>query len=253
MAENDGGPSLELPSFGLRRRKKDRRAEVAQEAAADEQTEPPAAPADEASTDLRASEPVAEPVAEAATQPVAEADTEPAAEPTADPTAEPTSEPDAELSAPVAPAEAGGAEEPVQEAEPRKVRTARRPRNRWVGAGLVGLLAGFALVFATNATLRACDAAKGTSSCGGPGLFLLLAILLLILVGSRSLLKLWGFDDAGTVAFLGLGLTAIVALLFLTAHLLSITMVLVIPALCVATFLIGGWLATTMAEADSSE
>jgi len=39
---------------------------------------------------------------------------------------------------------------------------------------------------------------------------------------------------------------------FLTAHLLSPAMVLVIPAISLVTFLTGGWLAANMTEADEA-
>jgi hypothetical protein len=77
-------------------------------------------------------------------------------------------------------------------------------------------------------------------------------ILVLIAVGATRLLRWWGFGDAGIVSFLGIALTAIVALVFLTGELLSATMVLVIPLLTAFAFMIGDWMSSIMSEADQS-
>jgi len=212
MADQDHGPSLELPSFGRRRRKK----------AQSDAPEPSPSPEPEPETALP---PVAEPEDTTPTEVLAPTPVEP--------------EPETAL----APAKAPKAPKPPKPS---------RQRTRWIGAAMIGLLSGFALVGLINATLRACDAARGTASCGGPGLFVLFIILALITLGATRLLRFWGFQDSGTVAFLGIALTAIVALVFLTAHLLSLTMVLVIPLITALAFVISDWISATMTEADQS-
>jgi hypothetical protein len=239
MSDQDQGPSLELPSLGFRRRKK-----AKPEAAEPESTTEAAdAPADEAPTEVieQVAEPAAEPVAEPVAELVAEA-LPPVAEPAA---VEPARE------AP-APAQPGEEPTPIAPAKKPKERKPRKPRTRWLGAGGIGLLAGFAIVGLIGLTLQACDSATGTTSCGGPGLFVLLAILALITVGATRLLRMWGFSDAGTVAFLGIALTGIVVLVFLTTHLQSLGMVLVIPMITMFAFLISDWVSATMSEANES-
>ena len=228
MSDQDQGPSLELPSLGFRRRKKAKPEAVEPEST----TEAAFAPADEAPTEVI--EPVAEPVAEPPTEVLP-----PVSEPAA---VEPTTE---------APAPAQPDEEPTPIA-PAKEPKQRKPRTRWLGAGGIGLLAGFAIVGLIGLMLQACDSARGTTSCGGPGLFVLLAILALITVGATRLLRIWGFTDAGTVAFLGIALTGIVVLVFLTTHLQSLGMVLVIPMITMFAFLISDWVSATMSEANES-
>jgi len=163
----------------------------------------------------------------------------------------PVAEPAAVQPASEAPAPAQPDEEPTPIA-PAKERKLRKPRTRWLGAGGIGLLAGFAIVGLVGLMLQACDSARGTTSCGGPGLFVLLAILALITVGATRLLRMWGFTDAGTVAFLGIALTGIVVLVFLTTHLQSLGMVLVIPMITMFAFLISDWVSATMSEANES-
>ena len=224
MADQDQGPSLELPSFGLRRRKKAQ----PEEAEPASETDDSAAPAPEATDEPVDAEPTE------VLEPVAAAESEAQHEPVAAPA--PSRRAAKRANAPRAP-------KPVKPG---------RQRIRWIGAAMVGLLSGFALVGLINATLRACDAARGTTSCGGPGLFVLFIILALITLGATRLLRFWGFQDSGTVAFLGIALTAIVALVFLTAHLLSLTMVLVIPLVTAFAFVISDWISVTMSEADQS-
>jgi len=224
MPDQDQGPSLELPSFGLRRRKK----------AQPEEAEPAS------ETDVSAA-----PAAEAPFEPVAAAPTQ-VLQPVA------AEAPGADREPVAAPAPSRRATKPAKAPKAPKPAKPARQRIRWIGAAMVGLLSGFALVGLINATLRACDAARGTASCGGPGLFVLFIILVLITLGATRLLRFWGFQDSGTVAFLGIALTAIVALVFLTAHLLSLTMVLVIPLITAFSFVISDWISVTMSEADQS-
>lgn len=227
MADQDQGPSLELPSFGLRRRKKAQSEEAEPTSETDVNAAPPTKPIDEP-IDAEPTE-VLEPVVAAES----EADREPVAAPGPSRKATKT------------------AKAPKAAKTPKAAKPARQ-RTRWIGAAMIGLLSGFALVGLINATLRACDAARGTTSCGGPGLFVLFIILALITLGATRLLRFWGFQDSGTVAFLGIALTAIVALVFLTAHLLSLTMVLVIPLVTALSFVISDWISATMSEADQS-
>ena len=230
MSDQDQGPSLELPPLGFRRRKK----------AEPEAAEPESAPQEVAESDTEPSEPAAE-----------------APEPTAvdEPTQviETVAEPAAEEPAPVVlVAEPAPARRARAAKAPRAPSEAPAARTRWLGAAVVGLVAGLALVGLVGVTLQACDAARGNTSCGGPGLFVLFIILALITVGATRLLRWWGFGDAGTVAFLGIAVTAIVVLVFLTAHLQSLSMVLVIPVLTGLAFVLSDWVSATMNDADRS-
>lgn len=220
----DQGPSLELPSLSFRRRKK---------AAAEPASVPDEAPKAEA---VPAPEPM--PEVEAVPEP--------------EPTQVLTPVEPRRVKVVKTPKAPKAPKEPRPPKAPRAKSRREKPRSRALGAILIGLLSGFALVGLINATLHACDAARGTSSCGGGGLFVLLIILGLIVLGATRLLRLWGFGDGGTVAFLGVALVAIIAMVFLSAHLLSLTMVLVIPVMTAVTFLVGSMVSSTMAAADQS-
>ncbi len=81
---------------------------------------------------------------------------------------------------------------------------------------LVGAVVGLAAVLLTWGSLRLCDVATGTASCGGgPGLLLLVAILIALTYLGGWLLRGFGISDAGSTSFLAVGLLAVVAMLFL--------------------------------------
>ncbi len=113
-------------------------------------------------------------------------------------------------------------------------------------AAITGVVIGFLLVGLVNLALHACDWLNGTKSCGGPGLFLLLAILVVLMTLGTRILRAWGREDAGTVAFLGVGLAAVIALVLLADQLLSPWMVGVIPAVTVVSFLLAHWVSDTI-------
>jgi hypothetical protein len=202
---NDG-PSLELPSFGLGRKRK---------------------------------------AAEPSTDAVAEPPSEPPPEPSPEPPPEPTPVP-----APVEPA----AVDPVVVSEEapgaRKASRERRPPSVGgpVAAALTGLVVGLLMVGLSWGSLRLCEVARGTSSCGQPGLVVLLAILAVLVVVGRLLLRTLGIDDAGSISFLGVGVVAVVTLLFLVGALFQWWIVLVLPAVSVASFALAHWVSTAFVE-----
>ena len=65
---------------------------------------------------------------------------------------------------------------------------------------------------------QGCEAVRGVGSCGGIGLFALLAVLLIeVLLGVRPAQGVAAADPTST-SFLGVGLVAVMALLFFLAH-----------------------------------
>jgi hypothetical protein len=185
----DDGPSLELPSFGLGRKRK-------------------------------------------------------AAAPSADAAAEPTPEP-APVAEPDEPAEhsdeTGGTRQAPRERRPPSV-------GGPVAAAVTGLVVGLLMVGLSWGSLRLCEVARGTSSCGQPGFVVVLAILALLVVVGRLLLRTLGVEDAGSISFLGVGVIAVVTLLFLVGALFQWWIVLVLPAVSVAAFALAHWVSTAFVE-----
>jgi hypothetical protein len=205
MAEKDpgnDGPSLELPSFGFRRKRK-----------------PAADPAEPQFV-----EPESEPEA-----------SEPAA-----------LEPEPTRNEPVEPPDAP--EEPAPGVR-KASRVGSLPAIGGQAAAIVtGLVVGALLVGLVWGSLRLCEVVRGTSSCGQPGFLVLLAILVLLVLVGRSLLKGFGVDDAGSTSFLGVGVVAVVVLLFLSGQLFEWWTALVVPAAAAVSFALAHWVSTAFVE-----
>lgn len=146
---------------------------------------------------------------------------------------------------------------PKEPKEPRAPKEPRPPRDLslpgWlqgrVAATLTGLLVGLFIVAATVLALQGCTAVRGTPSCGGgPGFFLLVAILLLGILLGAALLRLADVPSAGSTSFLAVGLTSVLSVLVLVDHLLDWWMIIAIPLISIATFVLSHWVSTTFAE-----
>ncbi len=107
---------------------------------------------------------------------------------------------------------------------------------------------GALIVAATAGSLRLCTEVKGTSSCGGPGFFLLVAILIAAVLVGAGLLRAAHVPEAGSTSFLAVGLLSVVALLFLVGQLFAWWMIIVIPIVSVCTFLLSYWVTTTFID-----
>lgn len=160
--------------------------------------------------------------------------------------------------------------EPATEAEkprrrPRVRRPRAAPRNRsqaraprtlaapaWldgrVAAMVTGLVVGLLIVIATALSLRLCDLVQGTTSCGKPGSFLLVAILVLGVVAGSLMLRLAKVADPGSTSFLAVALMSVAALLFLIDQLFAWWMVIAVPLISVGTFALSHWVTTTFTE-----
>jgi len=144
------------------------------------------------------------------------------------------------------------AEPPAPTEQERRPRSRRLPRGPvltgYPASGLAGLLVGALMVGLTAGSLRACEGIRGTATCGGPGLLILVVILILLIMVGQVLLRLFQVPDPGSTSFLAVGLIAVVALLFLIDVILDWTMIIVIPLIGVATFLLSHWITTAFVE-----
>jgi hypothetical protein len=138
------------------------------------------------------------------------------------------------------------------EIEPGARRRRRTPRLRRLGgmpaALLTGVIVGLGLVGLTWAALRGCEAIQGTPSCGGTGYPMLVAILALLVVVGWLLLRLNRVPEPGSTSFLAVGLTAVLALLFLVDSLMDHAMIVVLPVLCAGAFAAAYWVTRTFSE-----
>ncbi|HEX6148768.1 hypothetical protein [Nocardioides sp.] len=136
---------------------------------------------------------------------------------------------------------------PVEHPEPGEPSAGPRVTGR-VAAILTGLVVGALLVGLVWGSLRLCEVARGTSSCGRPGFLVLLAILALLVVVGRVLLDRLGVADPGSTSLLGVGVVALVVLLFLTGELFEWWAALVVPAVSMAAYALAHWVSTNFVE-----
>jgi hypothetical protein len=135
---------------------------------------------------------------------------------------------------------------------PATPREPRPPREPWLtgrpAAILTGLVVGGLIVAATAGSLRFCTEIKGTSSCGGQGFFLLVAILVAAVVIGAAMLRFAQVPEPGSTSFLAVGLLSVAALLFLVGSIFQWWMAIVIPLVSMAAFLLSHWVTSTYAD-----
>mgnify|MGYP000654523396 CR=1 FL=1 len=250
------GPSLEAPTLGLGKLFGRGRAEKKQ------------APADAPTT--QAAEPVQEPVQEPAPEPEAATEPQPVVEETPEaeqtraipvqteaPAYEPEPVPEP-APAPLAtmleeqPVAAAPAQEPTEEPiEQRGPRIVMPPMSGRLASTVTGLLVGLLVVVLTAGSLQACEAARGVATCGGgPGFALLVTVMATMVLLGGLMLRLAKVPDPTSTAFLAVGLLCVFALLFLVESLDSLWMIVVIPVVSVATFVLSHWVTTSVIDQD---
>ena len=114
----------------------------------------------------------------------------------------------------------------------------------------VGALIGLLAVLLTFASLKLCELVRGTDSCGGPGLLLLVATLVMLTYVGGWLLRGFGIDDPGSTSFLAVGLLAVLAMLFFLDVIYNWWMVIVIPLVAMATYALSWWVTTRFVDVD---
>jgi len=117
-------------------------------------------------------------------------------------------------------------------------------------AAVTGLAVGITGVMLTTLGLGGCEALRGTSTCGRPGFFMLVAILLVMVLVGAALLKLWQVTDPTSTSFLAVGIVTVIAMLVLLDVIFSPWMFVVIPALGVLAYVGSHWVTTRFSEGD---
>jgi hypothetical protein len=235
MAEKENGEdpqvNLEMPSIGFGRKKRRKESEDADDSVT-EAIEPVPAPSPE---------PWPEPSEE--TRPLYVDDVPPQVPATEAPIPEALP---AEAAPPVA---AEPAREPAARRAPKPPRAPRPPLIPGLAAAiLTGAVVGGLTVGLTYLALQGCEAARGTDSCGGPGFFILIAIMVLAVVTGGWLLKFFQVTDPGSTSFLAVGLAVVIALLFLIDVIFEWWMVIAMPLVFVATYALAHWVTVRYIE-----
>jgi hypothetical protein len=237
----DEGPSLEMPSFSLRRKKKQ---------APEDDVAPEPAPTPEPTPEP---EPEPEPLPEPVTvEPLADEPT--ATLPVPTPAPEATREPAPAAEAVTEP-EPVTVEQPVDEQTPDPVpaepkRRRERPSITLPGlpaAAITGVVVGALAVLLAWLAGAACSAVRGTSSCGGAaGLPLLLVGLVVLAYAGSVLLGVLGVRDAGSTSLLGVGILSVLVLVFLLGSTDEWWIVLALPVAAVIAYCASWWVTTAV-------
>jgi hypothetical protein len=105
----------------------------------------------------------------------------------------------------------------------------------WAAAG-AGLAVGLFGAGLTYLAMAGCEAVRGTSTCGGPGLVVLLAVLAVMTLLGAVLLRAWQVAHPGSTSLLAVGLVAVVVLLLLVDTIFAAWMFLAVPVLGAGAF-----------------
>lgn len=111
---------------------------------------------------------------------------------------------------------------------------------------IVGVVIGLLACGATWLSLQGCEAIRGTSSCGGPGFLVLLVILVLLVLAGSLLLRMFRVPESPSTSFLAVGLLSMLTLLILTNWIFEWWMVLIIPPLAAACYVVAQFVTSTI-------
>ncbi|CAA9374371.1 MAG: hypothetical protein AVDCRST_MAG47-1500 [uncultured Nocardioidaceae bacterium] len=109
-------------------------------------------------------------------------------------------------------------------------------------------MVGLAGCLLTYVGLQGCELMTSTGSCGGPGLLILIVILVAMVLLGAAILRVLRVPDPGNVSFLGVGMLTVVALVFLADYLYEPWMFVVVPAVTAVSYAIARWVTTLYAE-----
>ena len=115
-----------------------------------------------------------------------------------------------------------------------------------------GFIGGLTVVLAW-ATAQGCAAVRGVGTCGGYGVFALVAILGIDVIIATGILRMCRVIDPATTAMLGVGLVALLAMVFFLGETQSFAMVYVIPTLMAVTFGFAWWVTAAIAQRADDE
>jgi hypothetical protein len=117
-----------------------------------------------------------------------------------------------------------------------------------VAAAVTGLLVGVVGAVFTYLSLRGCEAVKGTESCGGTGMPILVVILALMVLVGAAVLGAWGVEEARSTSFLGVGVLCVILLVALIEELFSGWMFVAVPVLAALSYVVAHWVTTAFVE-----
>lgn len=139
------------------------------------------------------------------------------------------------------------------EADDREPRRRRElPLSGLPAAAVTGVVIGGLAVLLSWLATTSCEAVRGTSSCGGgPGLLILVAVLVLLAWAGAWLLGRFGVPEAGSTSLLAVGIMAVLVMVFLLGSTDEWWMVVAIPVVTVISYGISWWVTTSVMDGDA--
>ena len=119
-----------------------------------------------------------------------------------------------------------------------------------VATALTGLVCGLVATALVWGGERGCDAARGRPSCGGYGLLMLIAIIVICYLVGLVLLRAFDVTDPGVTAFFGIALPLLVVLVFLLDDVFDTWMAYAVPLLVAVGFVVSAYLARALEAAN---
>ena len=167
--------------------------------------------------------------------------------------------PDPAAEAPAAAATPGPAPEPGPAPHTEPAPPSAAPRRRPSLPALTGLTAALATgavvgaltVLLVWAASMGCEAVRGTASCGGgPGFWVLVAILAVVAYAGGALLRAFGVSDGGSTSLLAVGVMAVLVLVLFTDALFEPWMALAVPVVTALSFALAWWVSSQVVHTD---
>lgn len=115
-------------------------------------------------------------------------------------------------------------------------------------SAIVGAVVGLLACGATWLALQGCEAIRGTSSCGGPGFLVLVAILILLVLAGVGLLRLVRVPQPPSTSLLAVGLLSMITLLVFSSWIFEWWSVLVITPLSAGCYVLAQWVTRHSAD-----
>ena len=118
-------------------------------------------------------------------------------------------------------------------------------------ASLTGVAVGGLAVLLAWLAGVGCEAVRGTSACGGgPGLLILLVVLVVLTWAGSVLLRALGVPHAGSTSLLAVGVLAVLVLVFLLGSLDEGWALVAVPVASAISYAASWWVTTAVGDDD---
>lgn len=115
-------------------------------------------------------------------------------------------------------------------------------------SAIVGAIVGLLACGATWVALQGCEAIRGTSSCGGPGFLVLVAILVLLVLAGIGLLRLVRVPQPPSTSLLAVGMLSMITLLVFSSWIFEWWSILIVTPLSAGCYVLAQWVTRHSAD-----